>query len=247
MMTRYHGGKMRIAKYLAPFIEARLSDDSPTTYCEPFCGMLSIFDAIAPYALAGKRVLISDIDKDVAAMWQAAQSGHWDPPQFVDAAFYHQLKRNPDADAATRCFVGHQYSFIGTYFNTFSPLKDPVKVARRVRSIGSKLHDAGAEVRAADYRDILDLTNAVVYCDPPYANTHCRFTTSKFDNDAFWDWCRATARTGNHIFISEFSAPSDFACLYEHPTRPMIRGRAVNHPERLFYLSPPSNPVLQKE
>lgn len=33
--------------------------------------------------------------------------------------------------------------------------------------------------------------------------------------DQFWEWCRHMTREGHKVFISEYSAPPDFTCLWE--------------------------------
>lgn len=51
--------------------------------------------------------------------------------------------------------------------------------------------------------------NDIVYCDPPYSQTNCG-SYSGFNSDEFWQWAR-------HIpcYISEYSAPDDFECIWE--------------------------------
>lgn len=53
----------------------------------------------------------------------------------------------------------------------------------------------------------------VIYCDPPYKGTTAYNT--KFDHKKFYDWCRSMSKK-NKLFISEYSMPSDFQCIFEY-------------------------------
>ena len=46
-----------------------------------------------------------------------------------------------------------------------------------------------------------------------------KYSVEAFDYDTFWDWCRDVSKD-NYIFVSEYSAPDDFECVWskEHLT-----------------------------
>lgn len=244
-MTRYHGGKQRVASSFAPFIQEKL--EGVTTYCEPFCGMLSIFHALPDCSLTGKQICVSDYNDQVATMWDKLITQEWEPPHDVDRDTYEAIKDGSlEVDLATRCYVGHQYSFGGVAFRTYSPLKDSTRVRKRIIHIADKLRHFGAQVRHCDYTDMSHLTNSVIYCDPPYAQTNCQFQ-SRFDHTTFWQWCRLMAKQNNHVFVSEYTAPEWAEVLYVHPRRNFLRGRVARDFEKLFYIAPDSDAVLEKE
>ena len=65
-----------------------------------------------------------------------------------------------------------------------------------------------------DYREVVIPDGAVVYCDPPYADTDCHGYAGGdggFDSVAFWDWVRTRPFP---VFVSEYKAPEDFVCHY---------------------------------
>lgn len=63
-----------------------------------------------------------------------------------------------------------------------------------------------------DYRDVPIEDDAVIYCDPPYADTH-EYTADGFDHDAFYSWCLEQTQP---LFISEYNMPKDeFVCVAE--------------------------------
>lgn len=238
-MARYHGGKLRVAPFFKSFIEEKLSLSDVRSYCEPFAGMLSIFNSIDTSLLQNKEVLLSDNDKEVITMWKYLKAHpEWEPPNEVSREEFTRLRFAnelcDEEEIASRCFIGHQYSFGGVYYASFSPQKDTRIALTRIRAISKKLNDTHSILATADYKDV-DTTDAVIYCDPPYKGTECRFKT-RFDHEAFWDWCRFMSRRSNHVFVSEYNAPDDVECIYSHPTRNYIRGRQACNNEKLFYL-----------
>ena len=74
-----------------------------------------------------------------------------------------------------------------------------------------------------DYRDVPIEDDAVIYCDPPYADTH-EYTADGFDHDAFYSWCLEQAQP---LFISEYNMPKDeFVCVAEWRKASLFRNEA---------------------
>jgi DNA adenine methylase len=231
-MTVYHGGKQRISKAIGNFIIPELS--LRHGYCEPFCGMLSVFHALPDQSLRGKSILVSDSNQLIADMWLAAQSG-WVPPRIITKEEYDMIRHSDNAPLKT--FVGHQYSYGGVYFSSFTQSAGQA-AADRVTLIGNKLRDLDAKVTQQCYSDYSDLENYVIYCDPPYQNTVCNYKHGSFNSNLFWDWCRQMARK-NTVFVSEYSAPDDFQLVYTCQRKFVLRGRYTANSEKL-YLVPSS-------
>lgn len=84
-----------------------------------------------------------------------------------------------------------------------------------------------------DYRDLYIPDGAVVYCDPPYANTtgYC----SRFDHQAFYAWCREAGKR-HPLFVSEYWMPSDFRCVTEFTVRALAGAKtnAQTRVEKIF-------------
>ena len=74
-----------------------------------------------------------------------------------------------------------------------------------------------------DYHDLYIPDNAVVYCDPPYANT--TGYGIDFDHRAFYAWCRSVGKR-HPLFVSEYWMPSDFRCVAEYEVRALARPKA---------------------
>ena len=217
-MTRYHGGKQRIGKEIAKIISEKVEkmDGEINGYCEPFCGMLGVYQHIPKYFEKNDITYkAGDANESVIKMWQAVQTG-WVPPNSCSEEKYIRLQ-NDRASSAEKCYVGHQFSFGGGYFmgyvgkykgaqTTFKTIPNKIcKIARDLQNV---------EFTAGTYNQFSDLENYIIYCDPPYANTRCKYA-DKFDNEEFWNWVREMSET-NVIFVSEYSAPDDFECIFEN-------------------------------
>lgn len=84
-----------------------------------------------------------------------------------------------------------------------------------------------------DYRDVYIPDGAVVYCDPPYANTEGYGVA--FDPRAFYAWCRAVGKR-HPLFVSEYWMPSDFRCVAEFTVRALAGAKtnAQTRVEKIF-------------
>ncbi len=68
------------------------------------------------------------------------------------------------------------------------------------------------EISQKDYREVEIPEGAIVFCDPPYANTAPYKGIPPFDYDTFRDWCKTQTTP---VFISEYSMPEDFHLIAE--------------------------------
>ena len=84
----------------------------------------------------------------------------------------------------------------------------------------------------ADYRDVEIPSDAIVYVDPPYANTACR-AYDGFDFDAFHEWLDTVP---NLTVISEYSCPPHCVevARKEHYTTMAANAYKLKRVEKLF-------------
>ena len=103
------------------------------------------------------------------------------------------------------------------------------------------------ETTAKDYSEVIIPREAVIYCDPPYANT-TEYKEGDFDSKEFWEWCRKASRN-NHIYISEYNAPDDFIPILTFPRRSKLRGGNYKHTdqpdEKLFIYKEQGQKVIK--
>ncbi len=223
-MTAYHGGKQRIGKELAEIIveeSISISDEEDFEikgYCEPFCGMLGVYQHIPELFREEKfhlKYKAGDTNASLIKMWQCAQKG-WSPPTKTNESEFMKLKFG--RASAKKGFLGHHCSFGGKFFNTFrkercttSKMKYAADNVKRISELVTNIN-----FNSGPYSQFSRLKGYVIYCDPPYQvysdyydeNHRCL----KFDHDAFWEWCRRMSQE-NLVFVSEYKAPRDFTCL----------------------------------
>lgn len=232
-MTKYHGGKKRCSKEL---VKAMLDYKVPTTYyCEPFVGMASILTEVAQNTDA--KIMAGDIHPSVIKMWQAAQQG-WEPPSACSKEQFHELKYSEPS--AEKGFIGHAFDYMGWYFGSYIPQSIPHQV-KCVKERGNVLRDV--TFSEGDYKQFSHLTNAVIYCDPPYRkrNEYRDEDGNKrrFDNDAFYTWCQSMALKGNVVFLSESCDMPDWKLLFSKDM-----GKFTEH---LYVLAPPYQKITSDE
>jgi DNA adenine methylase len=71
----------------------------------------------------------------------------------------------------------------------------------------------GTIFTSSSYCDIALPKNSIIYCDPPYEGV--AGYKDKFNHTIFWQWCRDMANMGHTLFVSEYSAPDDFECVWK--------------------------------
>jgi len=209
-MTSYHGGKLKIGNEIAKVISAQVKKQNFDVkgYCEPFCGMLGVYQHIPDhFQNLTSNLLAGDLNNSVILMWQDAQKG-WIPPTNVSEEEYNKLKTS--TDLAEKGYVGHQYGFGGKYFKGYAPKYgkniNSTSASNRVVNIAKKLKDV--VFSHGEYTQFSDLKGFVIYCDPPYNSTESHYA-SKFNNKDFYDWC-ITMSKNNLVFVSEYNTPDNF-------------------------------------
>lgn len=213
---RYQGSKSKIAKEIIPIITKNLSNDK--WYVEPFMGGCNTFALVDTPKKIG-----NDFNKYVVEMWNAFKNGKKPIPN-VSLEEYNDMKRSyleNDGKYPNWIlgYVGNACSYGGGWWNGYAHKnpnrnEDHVKEAYNgtMKQINSFKHLTESRFTYGSY-DAMEITNgSVIYCDPPYAST--KKYESDFDNDAFWEWCRKMKDKGNEVYISEYSAPSDFKCIW---------------------------------
>ena len=242
-MTAYHGGKARIGEILAKVMyqECIKRDFCPIGYCEPFCGMLGVYQHIVQLFANMEKIcgykmkyLASDINTSLILMWKSVQKG-WKPPtKMVTEEEFFMLKYNGQS-SAIKGYVGHFYGYMGRYFVPFRHArtqKESLNQSQKIIRIAEKLKQV--RFTHGSYKKTSHLKNFIIYLDGPYEEFAAYYDEggkrrTKFDQLEFWDWCRKMTKH-NLLFISAYSAPSDFIEIFS------IQSRTTKSPrtERLF-------------
>ena len=203
---QYMGGKSRISKQIAEVLNSAIDKDTP--FVSLFCGSCAIESKVQ----ADVKIL-NDKHQYLIAMWQALQNG-WMPPDAVTKEEYYRVKANMDENPALAGFVGFGCSFGGKWWGGYAKDKRGDDYCGQAkRGLFKDLPGVqSATFTCLDYHDVKIPDGAVVYCDPPYANT-TGYTVGQFDTNEFWDYMRQLSKRCD-VYISEEFAPDDFECIW---------------------------------
>lgn len=230
---KYMGSKARISKYILPVI---LKDRKPGQwYVEPMVGGGNMIDKVD-----GNRIG-ADINEYLIEALKLIRDNPESLPDLITEDEYDKYKTS--SNKALRGYVGFAMSFGGKWFSgyrrdkagTSGDIENMKAQSRRSKNSAilqsSKIQ--GVKLICSSY-DQLDIpANSIVYCDIPYQDT-TRYRTD-FDHDAFWKWCRARVRQGHNVFVSEYSAPDDFVCIWEKEVSTTLdKSGSKKDTERLF-------------
>ena len=227
---QYLGGKSKTRKPIAAFIESKREG---LPYLEPFCGGCWITQEVS-----GDRTA-SDGNKALITMYQFLQKG-WLPPDEISEEEYAVYKRTQPLDDPLTAFIGIGCSFGGKWFGGYARQYTGYNFAVGGRnSLKRQLPKIQDVVFLHRQYTGYSPVNHIIYCDPPYAKTTGYDGCAKFDSILFWNIMREWSEN-NIVIISEYSAPEDFKCVLEIPTKTIIRdseNQPIQTVEKLFMLS----------
>ena len=233
---KYMGSKARLSKDLSPIINNLIKQNNIRTYIEPVVGGANIIEHIVCENKIG-----SDTNEYLIALWQDLQTG-WKPPSDISREVYNNIKENKDkyskslVAVAGLCatynakwfggYAGIVHTKVGTIRNYYEE-----SIRNIIKQI-PKLLDV--KFNCVSYDSYKDLTNTLIYCDPPYQNTTKYDYNKHFDHEAFWDWVRVLSKD-NMVLVSEYNAPDDFKCIYEKTlTTTLDKNSRKKDTEKLF-------------
>lgn len=224
---RYLGGKSKIRKQIATFLESVRKPEQ--VYFEPFCGGCHVTQEISGTRIAG------DGNYALITMYRALQKG-WIPPQSVTEELYAKYKANPNPYDPATAFIGIGCSFGGKWFGGYARQKGydfAIGGTNAIMRQLPKIQDV--EFRYGNYWEH-NPQDMLIYCDPPYQGTTAYGAFKEFDHTRFWNTMRIWSRD-NTVVISEYKAPDDFKCVLEIPTKTIIRdsdNKPILSAEKLF-------------
>lgn len=221
---KYMGSKNRFAKELLPIILKDRKENQ--IYCEPMAGGMNMIDKVK-----GNRIA-NDNNKYLIAMWKGIMKGVIYPKE-IDKTLY-SLARDVFNGKETRYehlmnmtddlvgWIGFMGSANGRFFEGGYSGKSQTKIgtvrdyiAESIRNLEKQIPNlTDVTFNYADYKDLEIPEESIIYCDIPYKGTKQYSTSKGFDYSAFYNWCREKAKQGHKVFVSEYSMPSDFKCVW---------------------------------
>lgn len=235
---KYMGSKNRIAKDIIPIMLDHRKPDQ--CFVDLFCGGCHIIQHIN-----GNRIA-NDKNKYLIAMWKGLLEDK-ERPKIISKELYSRARNefnsnlNNEFDDFLIGWIGWMGSYNGRFFdggysghNVGKTNRD--YISEQIRNTESQVEQLkGVRWFSKDYLEFQFTEESFIYCDIPYKNTK-QYTTSKdFDHDKFFNWCVNTKKDGHTIFISEYSAPTDFECVWEkNIVNSMSQSNTYNVTEKLY-------------
>ena len=206
---KYMGSKNRIAKHILPImLEYRTAE---MTWVEPFVGGANMIDKVD-----GKR-MGADINPylidALIAIRDHIEALPKNNTEFTEVE-YKKLRKNDNYKYKGYAAFAFSYSgkWLGGWRRDKEGKRDYVRESYR-NALKQNPKLKGVELQKASYQDMRIPPNSLIYCDPPYAGTTKYKDT--FDHEVFWQWCRDKVAEGHVIFVSEYTAPKDFECVWQ--------------------------------
>lgn len=226
------GSKSRIAKHIVPIIQQHIDENKINTYIEPFVGGANVIDKISceiKYGTDKNRYLIALLNrvKDGKELYDSVSKDLYDKAR---TAFNSgDTSEFEDWEVGNIGFIA---SFNGRWFDGgyAKPGYEKTKTGKRYRdyyqeaknNILKQSNDFSTiDFSVLDYK-VWNPQNAIIYCDPPYANTKQYANATDFDYEEFWQIIRKWS-DNNIVLISEQNAPEDFECIWEQEVSRSIK------------------------
>lgn len=219
---RYFGGKVRISKNLALFINNQLKENQ--TFVDLFCGSCNVISKIDNNRLR----IANDKHYYLIEMWKELQKG-WLPPESLTKEEYKYIKNNKDEKPYLTAFVGFGCSFAGKWFGGYAYSDERNYCLNAYNSVLNKLKNLkNVMFYNLDYSEVDIPKGSFVYCDIPYKNTtpYCKKEVGEFNHEEFYQWVRENSNK-YEIYVSEYkeNVPNDFEIVWEQNSEKDIRNK----------------------
>ena len=226
---RYLGGKSAIAKSIVNRMNV-----SYRRVWEPFCGGCSV--SLELSKLDPELLLCSDYCQPLINMYQNLQNG-WRAPTKMTEKEWLRAVSLPDANPL-KAFARFGCTFGGDWSGGFvGNANCPEAVTQSSRFL-TKLALHEITFQCINFLSgVIPDGISVIYCDPPYQNTAKYNSVASFDHNRFWDTCRAWVSCGVDVYVSEYTAPDDFECIWANLRPSMlanVNNVSNNRMEKLF-------------
>ncbi len=231
------GSKTRIADLILRII---LKNRQNRIYVEPFTGGCNTLCKVFGHRIG------SDINKYLIAMWKGLQENK-ERPYVIPWELYDEARQeynnqtNIQFDDFLIGWIGWMGSYNGRFFDggySGHDVKGRDYISEQIRNTESQINRIkDVEFYCADY-EILQLpTHSLIYCDIPYKGTKQYACSMGFNYKRFWNWCRKVHSEGHIIYVSEYTAPEDFYCVWgKEITNSLHTKNTYKATEKLFTL-----------
>jgi len=226
----FMGSKDRLSKEICPIIQKYIDETNTKVYIEPFVGGANVIDKIQCI----KRIGI-DINLPLITLLKYIQNHPDIPiaPEDVSFEHYADVRSNQNTGKYSPEYVsliGYCASYGGRYFDGGygrDAKGDRCVYKERLKNLKEQAPRLnGIKFYNHNYKDITDIKNAVIYCDPPYKGVK-KYSKQQINYEEFYDWCRKYSKN-NTVIVSEFEMPDGFKCIWEKPRKILQKSDRVN-------------------
>lgn len=224
----YMGSKSKFAKYIVPILQKTIDENNIDTYIECFVGGANIIDKIK----CENRIGYDRSDTLIALLKQAIE----DPDNILKEPSRElwdkgkgYVKDGIMPEDMTLAEIGAMEFFSSYSAGGFprgyiesSPERNHF-ATRRANLLKQAPYLKNVTLYCQNYWELIPPKGALIYLDPPYANTkiYGYANQPKMDYEHFWNWVRELSKD-NFVYISEQSAPEDFEVVWQHEARRTI-------------------------
>lgn len=222
---RYVGSKRRIAKEILPIITKGI--EQYDYYIEPFVGGANSF-CLVDYPKIGQ----DSNQYAIQALKLIRDNLELLPKNKEELTEEEYKKIKNDPRNILHGYVGFACSFGGKWYGGYprgfkadgiTPRDIIEESYKNAVKQSHGLQNSCLMVRRFVKECILGIHNSIIYCDPPYQGT-LGYNTP-FNHEEFFHICRKLVKNNNKIFISEYSAPPDFKCVWSKEQTTTINAR----------------------
>ena len=136
-------------------------------------------------------------------------------------------------------WIGFMASFNGRFFDggySGHNVNGKDFIAAQIRNTEAQIENIkDINFTSLDYSELAIPRNSIIYCDIPYRGTKQYSCSKDFNYDEFWKYVESKTNDGHHVFVSEYSAPSGFVCIWEKEVTTLLNTTKTYRPtERLY-------------
>lgn len=219
----YVGGKSKGAEHIIAVLNHKNYDNM--RYIEPFVGYGHVLRRISNK----KSYHASDANPLVISLLDGIQKNKRYHSMHITKQQYDTLKDDTKNVSFRRALAAFAYSYNGKEWGGYtmsSPSRDNYPLERKKYYDTLKKNETFMKTTLAlcSYNTLMP-KNSLVYCDPPYKST-TGYGKLSFDHDQFWDTIRRWSKN-NIVYVSEYSAPSDFKCVSKKAKYQSLNGKGA--------------------
>lgn len=231
---QYFGGKQRISKPLAEFLNSQLYPGQ--AFYDVFCGSCNVISKIDP----NRPRIANDPHKELVAMWRYVKHGG-QLPDTISEEQYQEIKEG--GEDWLKGFVGFGCSFAGKWWGGYDRGGEGRDYCQNAKNSTLKKIATMQDVMFTNlsYEDLyIHHKGAMVYCDIPYKDS-VGYSVGNFNHEKFYKWAEWMWSQGKYVVTSEYehNVPEGWKVVWKYESKKDIRDKdGVQQPTVEILMTP---------